>query len=418
MQKLVPTLIFSLIGINSFTQTSSEVETFFEKQSEPFLDGTAEVFICEGTAWERPYGEKEFVLTPLVSNVSEHQNRIHSEDDELNGVIKSEFFFVKVPVNTYTKNELNHLDIYVPDYIVDSVIVYIPLLDIETLTELGIQIQYVSDYGTSQFQEPQKNAKMYRAQIYSKDFETEAFPGTQWQTSVGTINCGWDDQNCFAHNSTWALWCADEGAGCNSACTQYPNDMGSQFYTTNFISTTGYIDLWFKYWLEFDLYNVGSNDELSRYYDIGSGWVLSSTSYTSAHANDEQGWNQESFFYSGSFTGYAYNFYFYSNGTGNSYGVYLDDITLEGTQSSGASIDESEEDLISIFPNPANEALTIQLNNMKIIEFYNINGQLLKTLNADKNEAVVDISDLSTGVYFINVIDNLDNVFKRRITVN
>ena len=87
----------------------------------------------------------------------------------------------------------------------------------------------------------------------------------------------------------------------------------------------------------------------------------------------------------------------------------------ESTQSSSVSattnpdiikeIDESS--LINIYPNPAKNKLQLELNNEKYINnnifIYNIFGQVVKQLRADKKQLTVNITDLQDGIYFIKI---------------
>ncbi len=61
---------------------------------------------------------------------------------------------------------------------------------------------------------------------------------------------------------------------------------------------------------------------------------------------------------------------------------------------------------IQLFPNPATEQLNIQLGEQKteVIYIVNLNGQRLKTIGASSGQLQLDIEDLATGTYFVNII--------------
>lgn len=74
----------------------------------------------------------------------------------------------------------------------------------------------------------------------------------------------------------------------------------------------------------------------------------------------------------------------------------------------------NSESRITIFPNPANDNISIELLNLlpstkNTISIYNIQGQLLFQKYSDLAKTEIDISTLSKGIYFIK-IQNSDNI--------
>ena len=73
---------------------------------------------------------------------------------------------------------------------------------------------------------------------------------------------------------------------------------------------------------------------------------------------------------------------------------------------------------ITIFPNPVYSILNIQLpkdfNTQFNINFFDINGHCLKTLNVLENNTTIqlDITYLATGVYLLNISDNFGNIIE------
>ena len=69
---------------------------------------------------------------------------------------------------------------------------------------------------------------------------------------------------------------------------------------------------------------------------------------------------------------------------------------------------------ISLFPNPANDYLSIdcknlfQSKNIKL-QLYNIQGNLLKEIQENGLMKPIDISELSPGIYFVNIISSKIN---------
>jgi hypothetical protein len=56
---------------------------------------------------------------------------------------------------------------------------------------------------------------------------------------------------------------------------------------------------------------------------------------------------------------------------------------------------------ISIFPNPATNNLTINIHKKSTIEILNIEGQIIKTINNNGAEMVIDLTNFSNGVYIL-----------------
>ena len=69
---------------------------------------------------------------------------------------------------------------------------------------------------------------------------------------------------------------------------------------------------------------------------------------------------------------------------------------------------EAKEMIESIYPNPANDMVTISLKNDEpsIINIYNVMGQAVKTIYATEAKTTVNINDLSAGMYIISIEQN------------
>ncbi|MGD0711336.1 MAG: T9SS type A sorting domain-containing protein [Bacteroidales bacterium] len=64
---------------------------------------------------------------------------------------------------------------------------------------------------------------------------------------------------------------------------------------------------------------------------------------------------------------------------------------------------EEKNDTVKIFPNPANENLTIETSQKSYIEILSIEGQLIKTINTSRNKTNIDVSSFPSGVYVVEV---------------
>ncbi|MDY2587683.1 PQQ-dependent sugar dehydrogenase [Winogradskyella aquimaris] len=74
------------------------------------------------------------------------------------------------------------------------------------------------------------------------------------------------------------------------------------------------------------------------------------------------------------------------------------------------SLDENNENTISIYPNPANTILNVNfsgnlLTNSSVITIYNVRGQLMKSIPTatDDTLSTINISDLNSGFYFLKI---------------
>ncbi|MFC1732556.1 T9SS type A sorting domain-containing protein [candidate division KSB1 bacterium] len=62
---------------------------------------------------------------------------------------------------------------------------------------------------------------------------------------------------------------------------------------------------------------------------------------------------------------------------------------------------------LNIFPNPTTGILNIETHEKATLEFYNIEGQILKTIKSCNVKTTVDLSYLSSGIYIIKATTDL-----------
>ncbi len=92
---------------------------------------------------------------------------------------------------------------------------------------------------------------------------------------------------------------------------------------------------------------------------------------------------------------------------------YSEQLTFEETTT---DVDEVETlSLMSIYPNPVSNTLTIDSRSTEILDarIFNANGIILKSivLHGQRNE--IDIKDLSSGMYFIMIDDQIEKFIKQ-----
>ena len=104
----------------------------------------------------------------------------------------------------------------------------------------------------------------------------------------------------------------------------------------------------------------------------------------------------------------------------NPYNKIFKDATLDDNLSNKESddvINESYKDnAVVIYPNPANDLLTIELtllNNSTEIKIYNINGQIVKSEEVSELISQIDISSLPIGIYCLKLKNN-DTIVTRK----
>ncbi len=98
-------------------------------------------------------------------------------------------------------------------------------------------------------------------------------------------------------------------------------------------------------------------------------------------------------------------------------GFYFDDFMV-------TIIDESVLDLtdyqllnIQVYPNPAKENITIYTPNINstFIRIYNVTGQLIKELKTQTPITTINLSNLSVGVYYIQLQNKIQNISRKII---
>ncbi len=88
--------------------------------------------------------------------------------------------------------------------------------------------------------------------------------------------------------------------------------------------------------------------------------------------------------------------------------LYIDDINITGS----VGISEAQQAGISVYPNPATNVVTVELaNEMRNVkaEIRSITGQVISLSSITNQKSTLDISNLSSGIYFLRLFsENLD----------
>jgi uncharacterized protein (TIGR02145 family) len=86
-------------------------------------------------------------------------------------------------------------------------------------------------------------------------------------------------------------------------------------------------------------------------------------------------------------------------------------INASPTKIDGGSYQEN----LKIYPNPAKKSITIETNEEAFIEIINIQGQVIKRINANDKAITIDISELTNGMYFMKAKTEKGIVVKKFI---
>lgn len=85
---------------------------------------------------------------------------------------------------------------------------------------------------------------------------------------------------------------------------------------------------------------------------------------------------------------------------------YFDDYNFswEEWNSATAGIDDTELNLVTVYPNPAEQFIMLDgINETAKVDIFNITGQRVKSFSVETNGEQMDISDLNSGIYLTRV---------------
>jgi len=88
----------------------------------------------------------------------------------------------------------------------------------------------------------------------------------------------------------------------------------------------------------------------------------------------------------------------------DNFSLYQVDTAISCNKINGIDEHPFSEHDIQVYPNPFSDKFTIILPNKSIIEILNSQGQLINTFNNVENTAIIDLTDVSQGVYVIKIM--------------
>jgi hypothetical protein len=77
------------------------------------------------------------------------------------------------------------------------------------------------------------------------------------------------------------------------------------------------------------------------------------------------------------------------------------------------SISENNEIAFMMYPNPAENYVTIESAKAADVKIYSISGQMLSQQNISEGTSTIDLSDLNAGIYFVSVNGTMVKVVKK-----
>lgn len=109
-----------------------------------------------------------------------------------------------------------------------------------------------------------------------------------------------------------------------------------------------------------------------------------------------------------------------SDGGVNDDGFYFDDFNLNTIDQSILGTNTFESINATIYPNPVKEKLTIELPHPQqtLVKIYSISGQLIKQLEINNFSTKIDLNNLNSGIYILQLQTETSRVFIKLLKNN
>jgi len=261
----------------------------------------------------------------------------------------------------------------------------------------------------------------------TEGFEHSVFPYQTWRIGNPDGNDTW-----FRNNSVG-------GFGSSSACAEFDNDTNRGFYlgqydsiyspTIDFKYATTPIKLTFS--IAYRQYITTMNDSLlvAVSTDCGSTWsnvyakggsTLSTVSGTQASAFTPTSgqWRKDSVMLN-QLAGLRNVIFAFANYNGNGNNIYLDDINIS-IGNTGIPSQSNNVSVFNIYPNPTNGLLNLSISlassSTITIDVLNLLGEVVVNRNIDNTiggNYTMDLSNLSQGIYFIQIKTNKETIVRK-----
>lgn len=106
-----------------------------------------------------------------------------------------------------------------------------------------------------------------------------------------------------------------------------------------------------------------------------------------------------------------------SDGEGGFLGIT--DFLIDVDSNHPSSVNELPQEKVNVYPNPASEIINLEfqdLDGVKTIQLYDFTGALIRTKNTQENKVSLQVQDLPSGHYYLN-IDHSDGSINRKISI-
>lgn len=72
---------------------------------------------------------------------------------------------------------------------------------------------------------------------------------------------------------------------------------------------------------------------------------------------------------------------------------------------------EENDAMLTLFPNPANESVTLQGENLGVVSLYNALGQKIDSFISDGSELIIPTGKYQEGIYFLRTSSGITQRF-------
>jgi len=107
-----------------------------------------------------------------------------------------------------------------------------------------------------------------------------------------------------------------------------------------------------------------------------------------------------------------------NSGTSDYSSVGFFDIFVHKISQQNSGVEVNDKTTLSVFPNPVNDMVTIAGNNINKVEITNVNGKIIKQLEAFGNIIRIDLSEQPKGVYFVKIETKTEVISKKIVIEN
>ncbi len=80
-------------------------------------------------------------------------------------------------------------------------------------------------------------------------------------------------------------------------------------------------------------------------------------------------------------------------------------------------VEENADSFFSVYPNPSNGIISIEGEDLDYVTIYNAAGQFVKVVKLGNNVNSINFSEMGSGIYFLNVVNNNNESSVKRIVV-